>query len=228
MNPTTSDIGNNADYEQVGDLIYFFQGTSVYTYDVNIEQITSNSIPGASGIQGWSCWTHDTKYIYFVGGYYSPELSMYNFSSGSFITGAPQCNAGRYVCGCEVSPNGKLYAIAGWGPHDSAEMIHTTNIMSNSWTYLSDTLIETPSSYTATVLYGDYIFVMGGRSFATGQSTATSMYIINTITDSITLSDERLVYGTLSGSAVILKGLNVGGCDGSPVGYEVGLDVKSI
>ena len=183
----------------MGNSIYFFRESdnSVYKYDLSTNQLTTNALSSAiDGVQGWSCWTGDDNYIYNIGGYYSNSFLFLNLTTNTWNYGS-LCLTIRYVPSCEVSFNGKLYAIGGYGSSNFIEAIYTDNIEINSWFSLNDGF--SISSYTTSAVYNIYIFVMGGGT--------DLMYIINTITDIVTLSSDRLPHSVQTGASVVMDNI---------------------
>ena len=195
--PATSSLYYGLQSVQIGCTLYFARnGGLLYTYDLANKQLIDNSIP--SGSYGGHFCSDGSNYLYSPGGYYSKLFKFLDISGNQWNDG-PSMSGTRYASPCVVV-NGYLYTIGGTGSNNYVEKISITNILSNSWSYLSDTFSIGITVSSAIVYEERYIYVVGGWS---GDNNL--VYIIDTNTDTITLTPERLVYPTDSSRLAIVN-----------------------
>eukprot|EP01084_Bolivina_argentea_P048668 89631_1 len=201
---------------QFGNILYYTTVTGdqleLVTFDLSTNQMIINSIPNfrpayqgvhnAANIPNNGCRRADENYIYIVGGYYSNSFTLFDVSANEWYDG-PTMNAQRYDGSCAVAPNGKLYGIGGWsgGGETTVETISTTNVLSNSWVYIGDQFPQHTWGINA-VVYDTDIYVMGGADTNDG-SPKDLVYIIDTTTDTISLSPDRLAFPNYGASEIV-------------------------
>eukprot|EP01084_Bolivina_argentea_P171454 297038_1 len=197
---------------QIGNILYYTINVGgqlgLETFDLSTKQMASNSIPTfipadyvqihhPVGVANTAYRCADQNYIYIVGGYYNNFFTLFDISGNQWYD-APKMNAQRYDGSCAVAPNGKLYGIGGFsgGGETTVETISRTNILSNSWVYINDQFPNHVWGANA-VVYGTDIYVMGSETIN------DLVYIIDTTTDTITLSPQRLAFPNGEASAVL-------------------------
>eukprot|EP01084_Bolivina_argentea_P171458 297051_1 len=196
-------------FTQIGNFLYFLDLSSapysMHIYDLSTTQLSANSIPNApSATNSRACLANDESFIYATGGHYSNTFTYLDLTTEIWHQGQ-NLNMQRETGGCEVAPNGKLYAIAGYNTGSSIDTIPTANVALDSWTLLSTTFPSPGlSNNIGTVIYGDYIYI-GGAFNGANALPIDRMFIIDTSTDTIILSDDKLAYLTWGASPIILN-----------------------
>eukprot|EP01084_Bolivina_argentea_P217000 368502_1 len=161
-----------------------------------------------------ACLTGDHQYLYYVGGgAFDNQFTYFNYLSIYALAGdiwniGPTMNTKRGWFSCNVSPNNRLYAIAGSNSNDdnylnSIEYISTTSISNNQWSFITN--LSQPLAQQTSATYGDFIFVIGG--LLNGTVCSNKVHIINTITDHVSVSSDRLLYDVCSPSSISVNQL---------------------
>eukprot|EP01083_Nonionella_stella_P017234 48185_1 len=147
-------------------------------------------------------------------------------------------NTARRSSSCTIDiERTTLYAIAGVVDTstrvyiDSIEMLNITDIGAQSWVLLDETLTDHGLQGTRALLHqkSNRIFVIGGYD-RVGDDIATftnSVHIINTVTNQVTLSSERLPYGVAHTAAIIIDDnilYGFGGWDGKVISLQDWMD----
>eukprot|EP01083_Nonionella_stella_P059752 156422_1 len=136
--------------------------------------------------------TNDGNYLIVLGGWdgsYLKTMQIYDIQRQTWKPNGPNMNRGRTVHGCVVDRNNFLYAIGGCcgSMTNPPERINITNIARNvfgTWTFI-DPLSELKNTLR-TVLYGDYIYVIGGYKGSTFGYTSDAVERIDIRTGVVT------------------------------------------
>ena len=206
---------------QMNNILYMTgdtQGQMINTYNLVTNQFNNISFTIPRSVRTSGCLTGDPlrSLLYHLGGSFENNgrkhldiVQILDVSDGSWSTGA-NMNIKRGLFSCAVS-NNNLYAIAGHnmdevvfgdgrGRLSSIEYIVTTNIVHNAWRY-ADNITE-PTDWTRSAMYNENIFIIGGWT-AIGQ-TSSDVYILNSITNKISVSNNRLRYAVLASAPVVI------------------------
>ena len=174
-------------YTQKDNLLYMIGegGDSVHVVDLSNRQFTPyahNNVP-----YGWSpCVAGNDDYLYYLG--YDDagtgnNVKIFSFTDAIWQNG-PSMNYARAYFACTATPDNRVYAIGGhnfevfMGIEDTIEYISTTDIQSNTWILLEETLTEPAWGIHAVVdPYNSIIFTMGEGG----------VHAIDTLTNTVTL-----------------------------------------
>eukprot|EP01083_Nonionella_stella_P045892 122978_1 len=235
-NILSADIKVNAQsYHQYSNMLYIITNTTFSVYNFNNKQFIDHwmtidfpiQLDQNSNNMEISCLVATDESIFVVGGRVASEsqtvvqrlnLLTYNWTF-SYM------NQGRDSLSCAVDyVTNKLYAIAGKSESnndffDSIEMINIDTIDQQSWVILDDKLTTTcAGSRALSHSESNRIFVIGGYGpEGKHYNDLDTVHIINTITDAVSLSTERLPYQVVTTGAIIVENTMYcfGGYDGT-------------
>eukprot|EP01084_Bolivina_argentea_P093945 168915_1 len=214
-------------WTQIDNTLYMCAGAFIHSFNLSSKIFTSNwngiTIPTYGDN---ACFTSEKDLFYYIGGYHSVQntiqrmdkVQILNISNLSWFNG-PALNTGRDACSCVVSNNNKLYVIGGNGDSpnfylSTIEYISTTDINNNTWQFLTGTF--NTWAQTRAVLYEHIVFIIGGQRYNGQNYYYDFVHLIDTITNEVSLSDDRMVF-TLAGTSAIVVETDLytfGGFDG--------------
>ena len=177
------------------------------TFNLETQQFTESAFTVPVPIES-ACLTGDSSQslLYYIGGgkhpTYSDSLQILNISSGSWTTG-PNMNLARNYFTCIVSPNKQLYAIGGGNSTRyirTIEVIPTANIVNNQWNRIQS--LSDAADRLHSVSLDNNIFVIGGW-LGSGEAQDI-VHIINTITNQVSIADDRLVYPAMNAGPIVV------------------------
>ena len=207
---------------QMGHMMYLSGNSDpdiISTFNLATKLFNPDSFSVPTKHQGrgrYSCLTGDPieSLLYYIGGRqggssgnfstgnYSNNLHILNIHNNSWIRG-PNMNTPRGYFSCIVSPNKRLYAIGGHNGDDflaSIEVISTIDIKNNHWSHIQN--LSDPSVESRTVSLDHYVYIIGG--WLGGQVHTNKVHIIDTLSNEVYISDDRLVYGNCCMSPIIV------------------------
>eukprot|EP01083_Nonionella_stella_P305618 1066842_1 len=172
-----------------------------------------------------ACVASTSEYILISGGGfgysgYLDTLQIFNLSSAVWVSNTATLKEKRGQHSCVVhSSTNTLYSIGGQNdlpspisddrtyvngdlhtPLHSIEIISTTNVHTQTWSYNRDNLTS-PATQTRCVVYENRIFVLGGWG-----PSSSKMYVIDVQTGQVSMG-MPLVYAVYSLSAVVIHDL---------------------
>eukprot|EP01083_Nonionella_stella_P243491 848385_1 len=216
-------------YDQSGDTMYFSRGDTFSIYDFSTKQFTDNwnNITTPVTVGGYySCLSSTDEYLFVIGGKNNGNVintvqTLHLLSTNWTLS---YMNTARHSSSCEIDRDrSTLYVIAGVITNhevyvDSIEMLNITDIETQSWVMLDETLTDHGLQGTRALLHqkSNRIFVIGGYD-RVGDDIATftnSVHIINTVTNQVTLSPDPLPYKVTTTAALIVDNIlySFGGC----------------
>eukprot|EP01083_Nonionella_stella_P018573 51709_1 len=165
------------------------------------------TIPHAVGEHG--CLASNDEYMFIVGGFISfslNHLQILSLSTWQWLSNPPSLNLARRGISCPIhEPSGFMYAIGGYSYQLEAsfEKISIENILSKDWTTASNSLIHGADSQKS-IVYHDYILVIGGWRAFNPHLANYQFQIIDTKTDTISLSDSLILNASGGALGVIM------------------------
>eukprot|EP01084_Bolivina_argentea_P192257 330082_1 len=84
------------------------------------------------------------------------------------------------------------------------EYISVIDIEKNTWQYTNGELVR-GLEMTRPVLYNQYIYVVGGYYFDSGETDTNIIHIIDTSTNMVSISQQTLVYGIYATAPIIMQ-----------------------
>eukprot|EP01084_Bolivina_argentea_P216204 367338_1 len=195
---TSVAVHGNQFYTQINNILYMLDpsGYKLHTFNLQSKSFINhwNNITIPIDVGDYrSCLTSTDNYLFIVGGGTGnygamSTVQILEIDSLMWLNNIPSMNYKRRLSSCNFNKNNqKLFAIGGWTGNartKSIELLHNFfNCSSTSWRTIADTL-SIAINGQASVLYDNYIIVMGGR---TGPQRVDEVYIINTITETVTM-----------------------------------------
>eukprot|EP01083_Nonionella_stella_P017233 48183_1 len=215
-------------YAQIEDIMYFRYRGRFSVFNFSNKQFTENwnNIKTPVSIATYSCLSATDEYLFVLGGYKDGVIlnTMQILHLLSTNWTLSYMNTARHSSSCEIDRDrSTLYVIAGVITNhevyvDSIEMLNITDIETQSWVMLDETLTDHGLQGTRALLHqkSNRIFVIGGYD-RVGDDIATftnSVHIINTVTNQVTLSPDPLPYKVTTTAALIVDNIlySFGGC----------------
>eukprot|EP01083_Nonionella_stella_P178572 631208_1 len=181
--------------------------------------------PLPTNVATFGCLESNDEFIFMVAGSdaldgplagYLDELQILDILASKWISNAPKMTSPRLFSACSIhKESGYLYVIGGYlgAPIKLVEKINVNNIANIStqqWKSVSD--LTNPADRSRSVVFGDYILVIGGFG-KTLNDVNTQIQIINTLTDSVSLAPSVMNYGGADAGVILSQNIiyNFGG-----------------
>eukprot|EP01083_Nonionella_stella_P290033 986872_1 len=174
-----------------------------------------NSVTIPHNVNAYGCLVGNDEYLFIVGGDstvgygdYVDYLQILQLSPLQWLSNTPSLNSGRRSAACIIhESSGFLYAIGGFGGPGlikEIEKVNIANILSNSWQITSE-LIYSADGARAILYDSDYILVFGGWRAFSPHVANEYIQIIDTKTDTVSLSSSTLNFPVSSTSVIIVE-----------------------
>eukprot|EP01083_Nonionella_stella_P017235 48186_1 len=226
-------------YAQIEDIMYFRYRGRFSVFNFSNKQFTENwnNIKTPVSIATYSCLSATDEYLFVLGGYKDGVIlnTMQILHLLSTNWTLSYMNTKRLGLSCAIDRDrNTLYAIAGirkpspWTYVNSIEMVNISDIDIQSWSWinLNETLVTGIDGSRALLHQKtNRIFVIGGSG--KDPEAYNYVHIINTVTNQVTLSSERLPYGVAHTAAIIIDDnilYGFGGWDGKVISLQDWMD----
>eukprot|EP01083_Nonionella_stella_P071520 192127_1 len=210
-------FGNSEFYTQIGSILYLISsaGSTIHVYDMSNKMFTPNVVSIPTSVNWYGCIASIHDRLFVVGGG-DPDahlsfnyLQVLELKYMNWIDG-PTMARKRVRHSCVADTFG-LFAIGGYDYESSSpwltsiETIDINNTTQNSWEIIHN--LEESNVVASSVVHNHLIYVMGGRTCSPQPCTFyDTVYIIDTKTKSVTLSNDRLPYDAFEIASTILGG----------------------
>eukprot|EP01084_Bolivina_argentea_P253665 426210_1 len=202
-------------YTQIGNIVFMidpeYNGVSFSTYNLftNDFEYYWNSVNIPIAVRGGGCLAGNMDYLFVSGGADGNNwgielLQILNLATLDWISG-PNMNHRRRAHSCNIHTNTKtLYVLGGIDNNGGAitptvEKIFIENFTQQSWQELHQRIL--PTSMHRSVVFGNYIFIIGGYQNPQFRYRIQS---VNCMNDDITHEVAFLDYGMRETSAIIV------------------------
>eukprot|EP01083_Nonionella_stella_P062135 161639_1 len=224
---TVNDLGNylpsswnarNQVYTQKDEMLYFVSGgSSLHQYNLKTNQLNSAWKYFPSGI-AWtgSCLTTSDDFLFSIGGteytgsafVQHNEINILDFSTLLWLTTTAAMMFARDDAACTVN-NGILWVFGGGqsGGQETAsnEKMDMENMLTGPFT--NTTPLTTPIRYLAAVAHQNMVYVAGGSAFLGSWIYYDMVHEFDTITEQMTVSNDKLLYGVCSTGTIMVDGV---------------------
>ena len=187
---------------------------TIYIFDLQLLSYQPVAITIPVAVSDMTCMASsaEEQRLYLPGGYtwetseWLDSVQVFDLETSQWLDNVPSMTYKRYRHGCIVVDS-QLYVV---GYVSAVEVIDIIDIQSNSWYILDDTVISSGLEYFGFAEAGGIIFVIGG-------GYVDRVYTIDTVSGTVSLSDESLPYKLGYVALVHVNGVlyGFGGADGS-------------
>eukprot|EP01084_Bolivina_argentea_P138597 243960_1 len=209
FNPTRS---VSQHYTQINHELWMIRGhgDGFITINTKTHVVTDPSIVIPTNVNYGACLTSTEHHLIVIGSGTASSsnpptntVQIYSINNGIWLDNVPLLNDNRSALSCAVV-NDKVFAIGGWG-YDPITYYHNIEVLDisesfTSWDYFSGSL-RTGRRETRSVVYGAYIYVIGGVD-ALGQYP-NDINMINTAKGECDVV-HYLAYGVANGASIVV------------------------
>eukprot|EP01083_Nonionella_stella_P143157 444253_1 len=157
----------------------------------------------------YGCLAANDEYLFIIGGDDSKGrlkyLQILQLSLLEWLSNPPSLNTARRSAACIIhETSGFLYTAGGYPFNSGIEKIGIANILSNTWQITSE-LVYNADGARAILYESDYILIIGGWRAFNPHTPNEYIQIIDTKTDTVSLSSSTLNFPVSSTSVIIVE-----------------------